>query len=369
VPNWIPVAVLPNLFARRTVEGEIVALVPSKDPRIQAFCTAHPKFKKFLSRFTDTFKVPLDPVVFIARDDVIPKKADTQGPLLSFRDLVAMSVVPYARSYALVYKNPDRISYANSFWLHPWMLAKDNDGLTASTPAFAGFHVVEEFHGQSSPELPFMQLDELDEPLYQALLTRWKRHYLGKRPRWQDRALFRSLNMATQAAQLPAGVGTTLYDLGRIAALWVSAFEILAHPRTESSGLRFVYPLFERVRYLDRKIRQKKYIAYMGRTKKPWPRRPLPCWFYGRLYRGRNAFLHGNPVSPKTLQPGDLKVSLFWLAPVLYRLALTGALNLTFKRKLPKGATAQQIADFTNARMDFQDYQHIAERALLRARK
>src|SRR4051794_21793057 len=125
-----------------------------------------------------------------------------------------MSVVPHARSYAMVYKNSDRISYANSFWLHPWMLAKDNEGLAASTPAFAGFHVVEEFHGQSSPELPVMHLDELDEPLYQALFTRWKRHYLGKRQRWQDRALFRSLNMATQAAQLPAGVGTTLYDLG-----------------------------------------------------------------------------------------------------------------------------------------------------------
>src|SRR6266849_2916571 len=103
--------------------------------------------------------------------------------------------------------------------------------------------------------------------------------------------------MAVQAAQLSAGVGTTIYDLGRIAALWVSAFEILAHPRTDKSGLRYVYLLFERVRYLDRKVRRKKYIAYMGGTKEPWPRRPLPCWLYGRLYRGRNAFLHGNPVS------------------------------------------------------------------------
>lgn len=366
--NWIPVAVLPNLFTRRTVEGEIVALVPPGDARVQAFCATHSQFKKFLARFTDTFNVPLEPVVFIARDDVIPKMVDTQGPLLSFRDLVAMSVVPYARSYALVY-NSHRISYSNSFWLHPWMLAKDNDGLVASTPAFAGFHVVEEFHGQASPEVPVMELNELDEPLFQALLKCWKRHYLGKRQRWQDRALFRSLNMATQAAQLPAGVGTTLYDLGRIAALWVSAFEILAHPRTDKSGLRHVYPLFERVRYLDQKVGRKKYIAFMGGTKKPWPRRPLPCWLYGRLYRGRNAFLHGNPVSPKTLQPGDLKVSLFWLAPSLYRLALTGALNLSFNGKLPKGATAQQVADFTNARIDFRAHQRLAERALLRARK
>jgi len=367
VSNWIPAAVLPNLYTKRSVEGKFVALAPPQDVRIKAHLAAYPKFAEFLSRFTDTFHVPLQPVVFIVREDAIPKFKDRQGALLSFRDLVALSVVPYARSHGLVYGKSDRIMYANSFSLHPWMI--ENDTLFANTPAFAGVHVVEEFHGQSSPELPIMQLNELDEPLFDALLRRWKRHYVGKRQRWQDRALFRSLNMACRAAELPAGVGTTLYDLGRIAALWVSAFEILAHPRIESSSLRHVYPLFESVSYLDRKVRRRKYVAYMGRAKKPWPRRTLPSWLYSRLYRARNAFLHGNPISPQTLQPGDLKQSLFWIAPSLYRLALTGALNLSFPWKLPKGATDKQIGEFVSARMDFNNYQMVAERALLRARK
>jgi hypothetical protein len=233
-PNWIPVAVLPNLYTRRTVEGEVVALAPAHDARVLAFISGHPKFGKFLARFTDTFQVALEPVVFIVREDTIARFVDTQGALLSFRDLVALSVVPYARCHGLVYGGSDRIMYANSFWLHPWMV--DNETLAATTPAFTGVHVVEEFQGQASPDLPVMELGELDRPLFDALLARWQRHYLGKRQRWQDRALFRSLNMAHHAAQLPAGMGTTLYDLGRIAALWVSAFEILAHPRTESSG-------------------------------------------------------------------------------------------------------------------------------------
>ena len=285
MPDWIPVAVLPNLYTRRTVEAEIVALAPPSDPRVTAFVSAHPMLGAFLGQFTDTFHVPIEPVVFIARADAISQFNDIQGALLSFRDLAALSVVPYARSKGLVYGGADRVGYANSFWLHPWMV--ENDALVASTPAFSGFHMVEEFHGQASPELPLIELRELDEPLFAALLARWKRHYLGKRQRWQDRALFRSLNMACQAAQLPAGKSPTLYDLGRIAALWVSAFEILAHPRTDSSGLRYVYPLLERVSYLDRNVKRHKYIAYMGRTKKPWPRRPLPCWLYGRLYRGQ----------------------------------------------------------------------------------
>jgi hypothetical protein len=362
-----PVAVLPNIYTRKTVEGEIVALVPPSDARITAYISAHPTFGDFLSRFTDTFNVPLETVVFIVREDAISKYNDAQGALLSFRDLVALSVIPHARSNGLVYGGSDRISYANSFWLHPWMV--ESDKLIAQTPAFGGFHVVRYFHGQSSPELPLMQLDKLDEPLFVALLARWRRHYLGSRQRWQDRALFRSLNMAYQAAQLPAGKGPTLYDLGRIAALWVSAFEILAHPRVDSSGLKYVYALFDRVTHLDRKVGHKKYAAYVGRAGTPWPRRTLPCWLYGRLYRARSAFLHGNPVTPKTLHSGDLKCSLFWLAPSSYRLALTGALDLRFKKKLPKGATVEQIATHASARMDFNDYQMIAERALRRARK
>jgi hypothetical protein len=230
VSNWSPVAILPNLFAKDAVGSEEVAFVSRYDSRVQAFCAVQPKFQELLSRFTNAFDVALEPVVFIVRDDVIPKVSDNSA-LLSFRDLVVMSVVPYARSLNLVYRTGNRIMYSNSFWLYPWTLSRDNQHLIASTPALTALHVVEQFHGQSSPELSEKKLTDVDEHLFEALILRWKRHFLGTRQRWQDRALFRSLNMAAQAAQLPAGVGTTLYDLGRMSALWVSAFEILAHPR------------------------------------------------------------------------------------------------------------------------------------------
>jgi hypothetical protein len=137
--------------------------------------------------------------------------------------------------------------------------------------------------------------------------------------------------MAMNAASLPAGIDTTLYDLGRMAALWVSAFEILAHPpKKGKSGLHTVYPLFERVAYLNPRLSRKKSSAYMNRAK-PWPRRPLACWLYGKLYKARCDFLHGNPVSAKTLNPSALNTSIFWFAPSLYRLALTGFINLKVK--------------------------------------
>jgi len=366
--DWTPAAILPNLRADKAVEGDVIALAPCDDPRVAAFGAAHPKFQDFLSRFTDAFHVPLRPIVLIVRDDVVPKLARIE-PLASFRDLVAMCVVPQGRSLASLYPNGGhRLSYSNAFWLYPWTLGRDNEYLVASTPALQGLHVVDQFHGQSSPEVPVKDLSRIDEPMFDALLGRWKRHYLGKRPNWGDRALFRSLNMATNAALLPAGIDTTLYDLGRTVALWVSAFETLAHPRTGKSSLRTVYPLLEAVSYQNVRVRRRRYVAYIT-GKKPWPRTCLPCWLYGKLYQARCDFLHGNPVSPKTLNPSNLEQSLFWFAPGLYRMALTGFLRLTFKRQPPRTSNLQKIRTHASENARFWQFQRTIESALLKSRK
>jgi hypothetical protein len=249
------------------------------------------------------------------------------------------------------------------------LLARDNEHLIAQTPAMKALHLVHGFHGQSSPDLPEMLLSEWDNPLFDALVHRWKRYYLGNRRSWQDHTLFRSLNMANQAAQLPANIDTTLYDLGRITAPWVSAFEILAHPRTGKSGLNSVYPLLDGVSYFSSRVRRKTHAAYMSH-KRPWPRRSLPSWLYGKLYRARCAFLHGNPVRISLLSPKNYKVGLFWLAPCLYRLALTGILGLTFKaKKIPTLSTPEKLGEYAARVMQFEHYQRTIESALLKARQ
>jgi hypothetical protein len=251
-----------------------------------------------LSRFTNAFRVPLQPVVFIVREDAKAKFKENTA-LMSFVDLIAACVVPHARSRNIVYRNSSvGISYSNSFWLYPWMLNNENEHLTTSTPALTGFHVVEEFYGQSSPELSEMQLTDIDAPLFKELLKRWTRHYLGNRQRWQDRALFRSLNMAFQAAQLPAGVGVTLYDLGRIAALWVSAFEILAHPRISKSDLFQVYGLLEKVSYVDDSVGRRKYAANNA-NRKPVPRRRFRAGYTGSYTVREISFFMATRSIPK----------------------------------------------------------------------
>lgn len=379
--SWVPVAILPNLSGGRAIEAEIVALAPFDDPHVQAMREEIPLFAELLSRFTNAFGVPLEPFIFIARNDAIPDlSADA---LLSFRDLAAISIIPHSRSLNTVYETTNRIVYSNSFWLYPWTLSKDNDALIASTPGFSGFHDVKQFHGQSSPELPVMRIEDrdVDTTMLDALVLRWKRHYFGRRQRWKDRALFRSLNMAVQAGSIPANA-PTIFDLGRSISLWVSAFEILSHPRVEWASLFTAYRLFEGVHYCDRSVGRRQYAAYVPEREKVKrkksglkpARHPLPCWIYGKLYQARNHFLHGNPIPKNTLSPKGTKNGLFWLAPSLYRLALTGFLDLSVdpsvRKKLP-----YRLVDGASANPQFrklyraQDFQSTSERALLRILK
>jgi len=66
--------------------------------------------------------------------------------------------VPYERARTVVHKRTNHICYSASFWLYPWMIGNELGHMTLSTPALSAFHVVEEFHGQSFPEVPELQL-------------------------------------------------------------------------------------------------------------------------------------------------------------------------------------------------------------------
>jgi hypothetical protein len=71
----------------------------------------------------------------------------------------------------------------------------------------------------------------------------------------------------------------------------------------------------------------------------------LGCWIYGEIYRVRNGFLHGNPVDQKSLIVKRSGRNLSSYASILYRMALTGFLDL----KLP----ATNPAEWSRARFDF----------------
>jgi hypothetical protein len=86
---------------------------------------------------------------------------------------------------------------------------------------------IEEFKGQSFPEQSQASImwNDIDVPLARELLNRWIVRFSGNPVARNDKALFRSLNMANEAGRIPALAASVFYDTGRSLALWVSAYE------------------------------------------------------------------------------------------------------------------------------------------------
>jgi hypothetical protein len=251
------------------------------------------------------------------------------------------------------------------------MLNNKFDHLITRTISSMGIHDVDAFSGQSTPDIFAQELQQhdIDEPLFKVLLERLKSRYFTPKPSHADIALFRSLNMANVACQVPGAVDTTMYDVGRTIALWVSAFEILAHPGPGGRvHVTTVYDLFDKIEYQDKNIRKRLYMAWMPPLKK-YTKGNLPRFAYGQLYEARNAFLHGNEVSHARLRPRGSKSLLFHIAPPLYRLALTAILPLKFATPMPPKNQPKQFGEYIDDHMDYYGFQHMAERAVLRARR
>jgi hypothetical protein len=239
---------------------------------------------------------------------------------------------------------------------------KNYEHLVTLTLATHAMDEVTRLVGQSSPAFSPRHLDmnAVDQTLLAALLERWQRSYRAEMPAHDDVALFRSLNMANSAALLPAGPEATMYDIGRSVALWVSAFEILAPAKHQ--GYAAIYDLLRKVEYEISELSGDTYQAYGFSQSNRLE--PLTCWVYGEIYHARNDFLHGNPITPKRLfvEKSDRALSSY-TAP-LYRLALTGLLDLTWRKPWPPKEDAQAFGKAISDRMDFKHCQVEIERAI-----
>ncbi len=347
-----------------TIEAGHAALVPSSDPRVSAIKDAHPVFRTFMGRFADAFRVRVNPAVLLVHADT-PRQFISSGSLASLRDAIAVSTVAYGRALEISYPRGHRVGFADAFAFHPWMVDRQFEGLVAITQAMQAVHEVERFQGHPSLGVPGADLRErdVDRPLLDALLQRWCDRFFARTPAWADVALFRSLNMAHQACLMPsAAADTTLYDVGRQIALWVSAFEILVHPGPGGQASRnAVMDLLDRV---DWEYRDYKSRRYPVRSGKKVERRRLAAALYARLHQARNQFLHGEPVSRATLSLRVNGRTLFHIAAPLYRLALTSLLDLR-PRPFDPDLDPTSLGKAMAARMEFVGYQGRHEEASL----
>jgi hypothetical protein len=254
--DWIPMLALPNLDMRGAIECEYAAIVSPSDHRVERLRKHHPNLTTFLSKFSGQFGEQVWPSLLLLRSNA-PNSYYTAEAVTGFRDILSLVVVPYARASRLRLNKSHPLAFTNTFQFYPWMLDKQFKEMILVNPANLHIHLLSEFHGQSFPEQGCASIFErdIDLPLANELLNRWTVRFSDKPVDWKDKALFRSLSMANEAGRIPSLSAGVFYDAGRQVALWVSAFEILAHPGGNGqSNFSTVGALLEKVSWLNSKL-------------------------------------------------------------------------------------------------------------------
>jgi hypothetical protein len=360
--TWIPMFALPNIDVEEPIERPGIAIVSMRDERLKTLSEKHRRFAMYTRCFTTEFGTAVSPSVLI-RESSSPERYRTVEALAGFRDAFAMSVIPHSWAHTLRFETTLGIRYANWFSFYPWMVDAKYEGIIMQSMAQLAYDEVKALRGQTTAGFSYQRLAArvIDKPLLKALLDRWEARFVTETPKRENIALFRSLNMALSASMLPGNVEATIYDIGKTVAFWVSAFEILAHPRSSNGGFKQVYELLERVTWNLSECKEPIYEPYGSKAGQP--KRTLPIWLYGELNRARNDFLHGNTITDSRLivEPGKRALHLY--AAPLFRMALTGCLDLRMDRPPAREGETDYEA-FLAYEYEFGGYQRDMEAAI-----
>lgn len=362
---WVPVWAMPNVSLSEPIDTELVAMVRCDDERLQEVAVRHPSLTDFLRRFHDEFGSRVWPSVLMLRADA-PATVRTNEALGAFRDAISISAITSSHCRVLTWQRAAGVQFSDAFDVYPWVLGKDlSESIYAITPAIHGIHQVAKLRAQSTPALGQRLLGQgdVDEPLLAALLGRWNDHYCSSTETIDHRRLFRALDMARAASRMAGGADSTFYDGGRAVALWVSAFEILAHDG--HVDLPKVLALLNRAPWERETLRSLDRTVVHGR-KRTTIQTNTAGEIYYKLNCVRNAFLHGNPVTPDSLRLPRCQEHILQFAAPLFRMALAAYLNLRFRDVMPDIKTNPSGAGrFISALGEFRSPQRIAEEAIL----
>lgn len=368
---WQPVAILPNveLEGQTAIDVPHVAFASVEDPRVQEINAAVPKHRKLLKRFRDPFGNKRYPTILLL-SPTAPAGFGSIDSLASIRNVLSVSVIPLARSRYRRGQYIGPFPYSDIFEFYPWAINSEFNGLQMVTPgtlAMDDATGLGKLKGQTAPEIVrrcAIGNTDIDTQMFRALTTHWNRVSRSHR-KWalaNDKVL-RSLNMAYHASRLPALQDAGIFDDGRLVALWVSAFEILAHPGAGNVNRWAVYDLLERAEWRNDQNRRRRFKT---RERKGYSRRARPCRVYERLYRIRNDFIHGNPIARMSRLFREDGIILHKAAAPLYRMALAAALEVRLDLEEPEDLMEYMKYHFTVVD-PFYEMQNEIEDAIVRA--
>lgn len=325
---WSLFFLLPNINVQEPIGNEWISIVPHDDPRLSTSLT-NPFARALVENFEDQFGRKVYPSLLIVKSDAPDHIRDIEA-IVGFRNVFALSTIIMGHEHSLTSKFVAYPLYSDYFDFYPITISLHNDGFITRSPSVLGFDDEhQKFRGQTSPSLAGLGSVSArrGDRLFNLLEQVWERRFIRRKANeWPTRALFRSLEMAYQATTIPVKNHSTIYDYGSSASLWVSAFEILSHPRKGKANLLSVLNLLGGYDWDEKAIKRK---GYKVKYKRHDHQVNLVQRLYKDLYDTRNDFLHGNPVKLSRLYPFKNKKAhlITRYAPIIYKVALLSFLN------------------------------------------
>jgi hypothetical protein len=332
---WKIIYVLPNIEIEKPIENNCLAFVPIHDPRVNKIISSNSYAKSLIKGFKDKYKNEIKPSILIVNDQA-PSFYLESETIFGFRNISAISMIIEGFEHKIKGIYSAFPIYSNYFDFYPLTVNKENDGFITLTPAVGELAVGPTFfEGQSNPSLSIFKDLWFGNNIYLFDLLKifWERRFIKRKlSEYKTNILFRSLEIAYKATELPSIGSPTIYDFGTKASLWVSAFEILAHPRGELVNIDKVFELLGNFECKENKLKIKKY----RKSKKHKKGINFIQNLYKYLYKIRNDFLHGNSIKESCLYIfGNVSNSFFIssVAPLLYKVALLQFIKQSQKRR------------------------------------
>jgi hypothetical protein len=319
------VFVLPNLRLKKPIESKFLGLFPSTDDRVIKIAKRDPAVFALINGFSDQSGDRCNVSVLVIHDDA-PASVRNVNALVSFRNIFAISCILRGWQFTVGGLNAYGTLYSDYFDFYPFSPTIDGQNLLLMGHALSSFNTPNNFSGQICPDISTIDdflRPEPHEIIFTFLTKAWISYFEKGRKTWRLNKLFRSLAVVYHACSVPRKNSLLFYDIGINIALWVSAFEILVHPKNGISNTEAVWNLLSKAQLQDRVLKRQRKVKFRGKT----INKGAVEFLYWRLYEARNDFLHGNPVTPKDALYKNSrhqgKVTLLnHLAPLLFQVAL-----------------------------------------------
>jgi hypothetical protein len=327
--DWRMGFVMPNVSIRECFEFGDIAIVGGSDERLHQIRQRNQAAVALLSGFRHCLGPEGIPTSLIYRN---PNGLENLwDAMVDARNCVAIACSCFGWIQSIGHPNCFVSRYTDHFDFYPRWTSADGDSLVYKGPALSLVSSsLAGFQGMTHPYLSVTSFDRLvhDEDLFPNLVRAWSRIHVTRRSFARDRRLFRALTVAYEACRVPQSMDSPLYDHGKHCSLWVSAFETLAHSGTWVGPKQVVELIGKRQLNhprLSRKVRMR-----LGRE------RTLCSYnaaqrLYLRLYKARNAFLHGGRLPISTVVPQCLAegIRLLDVTPLVFHTALEAFFGTT----------------------------------------